>query len=650
MIQAMTPAKLRDLAVVAAIALAAAAGFASGPAATWLRGPSLDLLMPLRHLLFAAPALSSHVAVVAIDEETYRRPPFNQAPQAAWPPLLAPVLTAVAGEARVVGFDVVYSTSLDSIQRGFERDFLIALRNAARADKLVLGKVQHSAYPILPHAAQQIAVGGAANIRPLNVFEDIDGVIRRVPLSFAAADGSREAGFAAELAQRAGARAAPPLDAAGNLQLNFNTAPGAIPTYSLADLHACAQAGNTDYFRTHFAGRTVIFATVLDVEDRRLTSRRLVPAVDGARAPPRCVHPVMELASAARDSIAGVYIHATAIDNLLDGTALRDWPLPANIAAAIVLALLSALAAFHLPLAFGLAGIGAGLLLLPPVAAALLQGGSVAPWLSFVAAMVATAAATVAYRFAVADRDRRLIARLFSLYLPPVVVERMVAGGRMPELGGEERDVTVLFSDIAGFTAISEACDPATLVQGLNTYFSTMTGIIEDHGGFVDKYIGDAIVAVFGAPVEDSRHAERAMRAALKMQAALRGDPQRFSVAGHAMKIRIGLNTGRVLIGNIGSPRRFNYTAMGDAVNLASRLEGANKAYGTSILVSEDTMAAAGDAIVARRVDVVRVVGRAQPVRLYEPLAPRETADAEQLRLAAQPDDPAQAVRNLTEK
>jgi adenylate cyclase len=646
----MTPAKLRDLAVVGALALVAAVGFAGGPAADWLRGPSLDLLVPLRHAVTMQSGSAGRVAVLAIDEETYRRPPFSEMPQAGWSPLLAPVLNAVAAEATVIGFDVVYSTSLDTLQRGYERDFLVALRNAARAGKLVLGKVQHSAHPILPHASQQIAVGGAANIRPLNVFEDSDGVIRRLPLSFAATDGTRETGLAAELAQRAGAPALPPVDAAGNLLLDFNTAAGAVPTYSLADLFACAQAGRTDYFREHFAGRVVILATVLDVEDRRLTSRRFVKMTDGIAAPPRCMHPPMQLAAAPRDSIAGVYIHATAVNNILDGRPLRDWSAVSSVTIAILLSLLVAAAVFQMRLRLGLAATAAAILLLPFAAILLLQGGGVMPWLSLAAAMAATAAATVAYRFAVSDRDRRLIAKLFSLYLPPVVVERMVAGGRMPELGGEEREVTVLFSDIAGFTAISEACDPATLVQGLNTYFSTMTDIIEAHGGFVDKYIGDAIVAVFGAPVQDARHAEQAMRAAMRMRDALRAEPERFSLAGLPLKTRIGLNTGRVLIGNIGSPRRFNYTAMGDAVNLASRLEGANKAYGTSILVSEDTMRAAGDAVAARRVDIVRVVGRAQPVRLYEPLAPRETASAEDLRLAALPEDPAQAVRDLTEK
>lgn len=644
----MTRPRPRDLAVIAAAALAAAVLLAS-PAGIWLRGPSLDLAYPLRHLLFGplAEPGQSHAVVVAIDEATYRTPPFSETPQAAWPPLLAPVLNVVAAEAAVVGFDVVYSTSLDSFQRGFERDFLIAMRNAARADRLVLGKVQHSRQPILPHRAQQVAVGGAGNIRALNVFEDPDGIIRRVPLDFATADGGRETGLAAELAQR---RAGMPLsrdedgnyalgsrriaaDPGGNILVGFNTGPGDIPSYSLADLQACAAAGNTEYFRQHFAGRVVLFGTVLDVEDRRLTSKRLITAPDGANPPPPCILPRPQPAPFARDSMPGVFIHAAAVNNLLDGGELREWPAAGIFVAALAIALAGGLAVFYLPLLSGLVAVLGGGLLLPVIAAVLLRHGVAMPWLNVAGALMLTLGTMIAYRFMVADRDKRLIARLFSLYLPAAMVERMVASGRLPSLGGEEREVTILFSDIAGFTGISESCSPTELVQALNGYFSTMTAIIEEHGGFVDKYIGDAIVAVFGAPLDDAKHAAHALRAALHMRDALLREPERFAVKGRVLNTRIGLNTGRALIGNIGSPRRFNYTAMGDAVNLAARLEGANKQYGTLILASEATMNAAGDAVLARPIDSVQVVGRSAAVRIFEPLARQGRADARQNRI-----------------
>ncbi|MFN4309522.1 MAG: adenylate/guanylate cyclase domain-containing protein [Ferrovibrio sp.] len=638
----MSRQRLRDLAVIAAAALGAAALLAS-PAGMWLRGPSLDLAYPLRHLLFGPQAEPerSHAVVVAIDEATYRTPPFSDMPQAAWPPLLAPVLSAVAAEAAVIGFDVVYPTTLDAFQRGFERDFLVAMRNAARAGKLVLGKVQHSHQPILPHQAQQVAVGGGGNIRALNVFEDPDGIIRRVPLDFATADGGREPGIAAELAQR---RAGTPLvrdtggyalgarriaaDAHGNILIGFNTGPGDVPSYSLADLQACAAAGNTEYFRRHFAGRVVLIGTVLDVEDRRLTSKRLVTARDGANPPPPCILPRPQPAPFARDSLPGVFIHAAAINNLLDGSELREWSSAALFIAALLAALAGGLAVFLLPLLPGLAAALGGGVSLPFIAALLLRHDMVMPWLNVAAALLLVLGAAIAYRFTVADRDKRLIARLFSLYLPSTMVDRMVASGRLPSLGGEEREVTILFSDIAGFTSIAESCSPAELVQALNGYFSTMTAIIEGHGGFVDKYIGDAIVAVFGAPLNDAKHAAHALRAALHMRDALLREPERFAVKGRVLHTRIGLNTGRALIGNIGSPRRFNYTAMGDAVNLAARLEGANKQYGTTILASEATMNAAGDAVLARRIDSVQVVGRLAAVQIFEPLARKGRATA----------------------
>jgi class 3 adenylate cyclase len=154
----------------------------------------------------------------------------------------------------------------------------------------------------------------------------------------------------------------------------------------------------------------------------------------------------------------------------------------------------------------------------------------------------------------------------------------------------------------------------------MNSYLTAMTDIIEAAGGYVDKYIGDAIVAMFGAPVDDPSHGARAVAAALacreRLAAMNAGEP---AFAGHQLAMRIGLNTGEALVGNIGSRRRFNYTAMGDTVNLASRLEGASKFYGTVILASESVRQAAGDEFTWREVDFVRVVGRDQPVRLLVP-------------------------------
>jgi len=158
-------------------------------------------------------------------------------------------------------------------------------------------------------------------------------------------------------------------------------------------------------------------------------------------------------------------------------------------------------------------------------------------------------------------------------------------------------------------------------VAFLNEYLSVMTGTVEAHGGFVDKYIGDAVVAVFGAPLPDADHARHAVEAALACQERLTAMQGGFGLPGDiTVATRIGVNSGDMLVGNIGSDRRFNYTVMGDAVNLASRLEGANKMFGTGILISDRTRELCGMTIEAREIDTVRVVGRAAPVTIFEPL------------------------------
>ena len=182
--------------------------------------------------------------------------------------------------------------------------------------------------------------------------------------------------------------------------------------------------------------------------------------------------------------------------------------------------------------------------------------------------------------------------------------------------------MTIFFSDIEGFSQIAEKMSAHDLMQLMNEYLSEMTDIIERHGGYVDKYIGDSIVALFGAPADDPNHAANAARAALDCSARL-AELNRDSPTFRDCKLaqRIGINSGEALVGNFGSRKRFNYSVMSDAVNLASRLEGANKFYGTSIIASETTVALAGDAFTWRELDTVRVKGRTQALRIYEVVA-----------------------------
>jgi adenylate cyclase/guanylate cyclase len=240
------------------------------------------------------------------------------------------------------------------------------------------------------------------------------------------------------------------------------------------------------------------------------------------------------------------------------------------------------------------------------------------PFLAGVAAM----AATVGYRFVVSDKDRRLLANSFALYLAPDVIDRMLKSNKLPELGGEIRNVTIFFSDIEGFSLIAEKMPAHDLMHLMNEYLSEMTDIIERHGGYVDKYIGDSIIALFGAPADDPNHAANAARAALDCSAHL-AELNRDSTTFRDCKLaqRIGINSGEALVGNFGSRKRFNYSVMSDAVNLASRLEGANKFYGTSIIASETTVALAGDAFAWRELDTVRVKGRTQALKIYDLLA-----------------------------
>lgn len=216
--------------------------------------------------------------------------------------------------------------------------------------------------------------------------------------------------------------------------------------------------------------------------------------------------------------------------------------------------------------------------------------------------------------------------RSFKKFVPAGLVRQLIELGQEAELGGEQKSLTIFFSDIAGFSEIAERLPPEELVVRLGEYLGALSDVIRDHNGTVDKYIGDAIMAFWGAPV-DLEHPELvAVETALECQREANRINQRWIQEGLDVEfsIRIGINTGELIVGNMGSESRLNYTVIGDAVNLASRLEGANKYYRTQIMISESTYEAVGETIACRVIDKVRVKGRHEPILVYEPLGRRE--------------------------
>ena len=651
----MEQSRFRDVLAAGIIALASAT-IVTSPALDRVRGLSIDLLTVLRWHAFGPryDPTTSPTVVVALDEETYRTPPFEGTPMIAWTREIGRVLTAIVESgAKVVGFDVVFPTSIEQSEipfdnetfgsrlRGFDRDFLRAIALAARSEKVVLGEIQRGDRPIRPSPAQLVAVGQQGNVRPLNAYTDGDNIVRRMPLTLMV-DDKRVPSMAVELASRAlgtkpefangmmtlgGYRI--PSAVPNTMTLNFDGGADGIPTFSLADVRACVERNDTDFLRKNFAGKVVLVGSLLDIEDLKMTSKRFATGIEGAHAarcgstlPPRGIQ---------SNWISGVYIHATATNNLIRRDAISESGRLVSGMIAIAAAILTIFVAFHVTLVVAVVIFVSMNAAWTAVATVMFERSIALPLVEpFFAGLIALVA-MIGFRFVVTDKDKRFLRRSFAFYLAPSVIEKMVNSNMLPVLGGEIRLITVYFSDIAGFSSFSERMKPSELVELMNQYLSAMTDIIEEQGGFVDKYIGDAIVAVFGAPLEDANHACNAVRTALRCQERL-FELSMSNPLFHQMQIRqrIGLNSGEALVGNIGSRRRFNYTVMGDTVNLASRLEGANKFFGTWIMASEMTVALTKVAFVWRELDAIRVKGRAQPVKIFEPIAEAGKASADQ--------------------
>ena len=320
-----------------------------------------------------------------------------------------------------------------------------------------------------------------------------------------------------------------------------------------------------------------------------------------------------------RGKMDGIEIHANAIDTVLRGDFIRDVSPSATIGMIFVMGSIAAVTLVALPM------LAAALCSLLALAVYLLAASYyfdehlvlnlVYPPL----ALFLTYTGVVFYRVIFEQGQARALRGVLGQYLSPSVVAHVTRDPDSLKLGGDQREMTVMFSDLRGFTSFSEKLDPETLVQLLNEYLTVMSDVIFKYDGTIDKYMGDAIMAFWGAPEHQPDHATLACRAALDMVVALEQLNAKWADEGRPpLAMGIGINTGVMKVGNMGSNSRFDYTVLGDAVNLASRLEGLNKEYGTTLIVSKATLDETGDVFHDRFLDLVAVKGKREPVEVFE--------------------------------
>jgi adenylate cyclase len=498
----------------------------------------------------------------------------------------------------------------------------------------------HCSRPVGSIPALALSTSGEAGL--LAAF-DADGVIRRYPFAFGTPQGAvAMLGTAAAIltwpdrADALRARAAawaesPPL-------LRYRPS-SSFRTVRFSDV---LEAGpDSEPLRKALAGKAVLVGvSALGTEDARTT--------------------------ALEHDIPGVFVHANAMAALNAGDVLQTGPASRRVAtwAGLLVLLVLGVLGPRLGSAASVSGVAAlALLGWGGLAWVRLEGGEAFALSTIPLVVVAWASTKLVFQYLRNLDGRKQAAetrRAFAHYLAPAVVEQLVQNPDSLRLGGERKEITAFFSDIAGFTTISESMSPAELSDLLNDALGGMTEIILSEGGTIDKYIGDAIVAMFGAPLDQPDHADRAIRAAVRCQEWLSAQEQRWKDRGWPDIVnRIGLNSGPATVGNMGSAQRFDYTMLGDTVNLAARLEGANKVFGTLILIGPKTAEMASDKQQLRELDLLQVKGKTEGVRVFTTVsdpAVRERSDralaryramdwaAARAAFAALGDDPTAAV------
>lgn len=562
------------------------------------------------------------VAVIALDRKSLASDELAPLPRALLSPIWARLLDGLmASGAKAVGFDIIFAYSADRLPglgSQYDRPFLLALHHAR--DHVVLAR-SAGAMPAKPYSAAFINPGADINLTPdpeaiadIDLTPEPDGIIRWMRSTVMTVDGHRMPTFAAAVLSRA---KGPPMPA--RLLLASRQPLEAIPAYRVIDVLHCFDRDPTALRRV-FAGKIVLIGTNLPEEDRMRTPDRFMrppkPHVVGIG---NCSLERLGASDPSSGTIPGVFVHAAAVEEVMTGDLVAPLPLLARMAAAALCGVAGALLGLLLRpwmavlslAVLGMIGFAAALFLLG-------FGWWFALAVPLGAALFATVVAYVV-RFLVEERRRRRVQNAFGHYLAPEIVDRLADSEAELRLGGELREVTVMFADLSGFTALSGRIGPGELMSVTNFYLAMIVAAVEENGGYIDKFIGDAVMGVWGAPAPHPDHAAAAARGALqavarvlraKALADARGEP------GYAVKI--GLNSGPAVVGNVGAEKRYNYTAVGETVNVAARLEGVPGDYGCRIVVGPRTAASIADRFLLCELDWIKVKGKEEAIAVYE--------------------------------
>lgn len=594
----------------------------------------LDLFQNLHlrtvNLLFALGGRQAQpdtsIVIVAVDDESMKSLPTKWPYPRRYFAKLIDHLTEAS--AKMIIFDIEFT---EPSQEHPEEDDSLAKAVAANGKVILAGKVvldpglrsinnHYLLKPIEP------LLKTAAPFALVNVIEDGDGFIRRYllhqrvglhdyyPLAVQAffqlhSEQERTLAINGNTAILAGQQV--PMTTGHTLYIHFAGPASTFRTYSLASLLDDAEFDllgdeDTDIFEQYKEWRTfhdkIVFvgASAEELQDNKYT-------------------PFFEF-KGVRRKMPGVEMHANALSTLKNKLFLHDFPQGGYL---LLLASLSLLAAWFtltfkpfralVAIFFLLAGFISLAWVLFKYGAMLLN--VITP----VLAVGFTYVGSLVYQTVIEQKEKNRIRRTFQQYVAPSVVEKMLSTGELPSYGGERIELTVLFSDIRRFTKFSESHEPEVVVSRLQEYLSEMVEVVFKYNGTLDKFVGDELMALFGAPFHFPNHAERACRTALEMVAVLRRMQKRWSENQYEyFNIGIGINTGKMIAGNLGSKQLFDYTVIGDEVNIGARIEGANKLYETTVLISENTYDQVKEIARVRELDLVRLVGRSQAIRIFE--------------------------------